>query len=337
MKIHNIVIFLLAIMVAVFVPYNYISQKPIAYNRTNAEYAAILTAACHDAAKTISLDTEDLAWAEGGKIEDTLKVFYTALASSVYGTDSTRAASIAEKTPFVILVDMDGFYLSVNACFDEYGNYIVPEESDRINSITTLNTWTESYFGNIVRFYLTDKVEVTLSDYGCLKGTRQEVYETLSDMGKTAGLEFLGDTSLFEEARIAAITGRIEDTINYILNTQTVNVDGYNTGYNVTLPRLTGEDWSRMLKNPTVISFLQGKQEVIGNRMFNVYAYAAGELTSLYPYFIVDGEYLWSRREVTEETDAEGHRIFTYKGIPVTKFYRNQKACAEKGAVPAAK
>lgn len=335
MKIHNVVVFLLSILAIVFIIYNYVSQKAVSYNRANIQYANRLTAACHDAAKTISFDEDGTVWSDKEKINETLRVFYTCLSSAFHMDNSPMMGSIAEKTPFVILVDRDGFYLSVNACFDEYGNYVVPDEIDRVNSITTLNTWTETYAGNIVRFYLDDEVEVTLADYGYFTGTREEVFAALTDAGRTAGLEFLGDKEQFAEARITAITNRIEDTINYILNTQTVNVDSYNTGYNVTLPRLSGEDWSRMIKNPTVISFLQGKQQVIGTRIHNIYAYASGELTRSYPYFIVDGEYVWTRRALTRETTEDGSTVYTYMGVPVTQYYGSMKACAEKGAVPA--
>lgn len=341
MKIHNVVIFLLSIMLAVFILCDYISQKPITYNRANIEYAAILTSACYDAAKTISFEdgSEEAAWREEGKIEHTLDIFYTTLASAFHKANIPFMETISENTPFVILVDTDGFYLSVNACLDEYGNYVVPEDVEKLNSVTTLNTWTESYSGNIVRFFLTDRVEITLSDYQYVCGTRQDVYATLTDMDKTAGLEFLSDESLFREAQIAAITNGIENTINYILNTQTVNVASYNTGYNVTLPQLTGEDWSRMLKKPTIISFLQGKQELskqmfTGTRMLNVYAYAAGELITSYPYFIVDNTYR-CLRGLFPETAEDGSLLYTYEGIPIKKFYSSMKECAEAGAVPA--
>lgn len=343
MKIHNVVIFLLSIMLAVFIFCDYISQKPITYARKNIEYASILSSACYDAAKTIFFDAsgEGTVWKDAGKIDETLRVFYTSLASAFHKTNKPFMETIAETTPFVILIDTDGFYLGVNACFDEYGNYIVPEDTEKVNSVTTLNTWTESYSGNIVRFFLTDRIEITLSDCQFVQGTRQDVYEYLTDMDKITGLEFLGNEDLFNEAKVAAITSRIENTINYILNTQTVNVDSYNTGYNVTLPQLTGEDWSRMIKNPTVISFLQGKQEITkqlfaGTRMLNVYAYAAGELTSFYPYFIVDNTYRCTRNGLTVETSEDGTVLYTYKEIPVTKLYMSIKECAEAGAVPAA-
>lgn len=335
MKIHNIVIFLAAILFAIFIPYNYVSQKPVSYNRANIEYANILTAACHDAAKTIVIGKDGTVWGEEGTVEDTLSVFYNSLSSAFHTISTPMEDSMAEKTPFVILVDFDGFYLSVNACFDEYGNYIVPDDPKQVNSITTLNTWTDSFDGKIVRFYLTDKVEVTLPDYRFFEGDRRDVYTALSEIGETSGLEFLNDEEQFGAARISTITGRIEDTINYILNTQTVNVDSYNTGYNVTLPELTGEVWSRMLKNPTVISFLQGKQQVIGQRILDVYGYAAGEITKVYPYFIIDGEYRWARRAVTA-SEVDGKTVYMYLGTEVTEFYDSTESCAKAGAVPAA-
>lgn len=319
MKIHNIVIIFVAVVFAIFIPYNYTSQRVVAYNRGNIEYANILTAACHDAAKTIEYDEQGTVFATDKAREKAIDAFYNSLASAFHYKDTPIEASIAEKTPFVMLVDTNGFYISVNAVFDEYENYNISEESELLNVMTTLNTWTDTFEGNIVRFYLTDYVEVTLSDYAYVRGTRAEVYNELSVTGRTRGLEFLSDEALYEETKINAITGRIEDTINYILNTQTVNVDGYNTGYHVTLARSEGEDWARLLKNPTVISFLQGDQEITGGRMLDVYAYAAGEITKSYPYYINGECYYWSKKS----------------NMPVGVFYGTMEECARKGAVPA--
>lgn len=346
MKIHNVVILFVSVFFAVFLFYSYVNQKSVSFNRTNIEYANMLTAACHDAAKTINVDSATLAtgvWDDKEKIGDTLGVFYGSLSRSLNLQAGTGARYTVEYTPFVLLVDINGFYLSYNACFDEYGNAIVPQDLDALNVVSNLNTWTDTYHDNIVRFYLTDYVEVTTRANNYYAGERTAVWEQLTKAGEAdTALAFLIDDTLFSQERVYAIVTKIESIINYYLNSQTVNVDGYNTGYQVTLPQLTGEEWSRMLKNPTVISFMQGRQGILESNMLNIYAYAAGELTESYLYFIMDGYYYridgnveTETITITENGVTRTTQRYLYNGTPIETFYTSMEECARQGAVPA--
>ena len=340
MKIHNVMILVLGIFVAFFLLFSYQNQTAVHYSYRNTEYAEKLTSACYDAAQTISADFVGKptgCWDDSSSRTETLLIFYKSLAQNLDMDTEVRIRGIKDYTPFVLLVDNPGFYISYNACFDDYGNAIVPEDLESVNVVSELNTYTGTYDGHTVRFYLNDYVDVTLSDGSFLDGKRTEVFEKLSGSAKTA-LSFLNDTEAFGQMRVEAVSGKIEQVINYYLNTQMINVSAYNTGYQVALPQLSGEDWSRMLAHPTVISFAQGEQEPVDGRILNVYAYAAGELNEKYLYFIMDGEYYCIDKDLKSQIQkvAEGNGVaYYFNGKRIDCFYTDMEECARKGAVPA--
>ena len=127
--------------------------------------------------------------------------------------------------------------------------------------------------------------------------------------------------------------------------------DSYENQYSFEMPEVKGEDWSRLLQNPTVISFLQGYSTKADNRLLNVYSLGGGELVKNYHYFI-DGDVYHciesengvnkSTRTVTTEYESEGEtkRVNTtyveyiYNGNAINAVYSNQTDCAKRGAVP---
>lgn len=340
MKIHNVILIFIGLFFAFFLLFSYQNQTAVHYSQRNTEYAEKLTSACYDAAQTISADFVGKpagCWDSKAAREETLKIFYKSLAQNLGLDTEVRSRGIQDYTPFVLLVDNPGFYISYNACFDEYGNAIVPDDLDSINVVSELNTYVGTYDNHTVRYYLNDYVDVTLSDGSFYTGERTEVYNNLPHSAKTV-LSFLNDSVSFGEMRVEAVVGKVEQVINYYLNTQMINVSNYNTGYQVALPQLTGEDWSRMIAHPTVISFAQGEQEPMDGRMLNVYAYAAGELNKGYLYIILDGEYYCIDKELKNQLQksVEGPGIvYTYNGERIDALYNSMEECAEAGAVPA--
>lgn len=340
MKMHNIVIIVLGVFFVGLLWFNWNNQKAVSYNRTNIEYANKLASACYDAAQTIdaeNMGNEKGVWSSLPKRLYTLEIFYKSLAKNVDRDNDVQAVSMPEYTPFVILVDTNGFYISYNACFDEYGNGIVPDDMDQLNSISNLNTWVENYGNTTVRYYLNDFVDVTLADGTFYTGLRENVYQELPDAAK-AKLPFLASKESYGEYRINVVARTMEDVMNYYLNTQIINHSEYNTGYDITLPETIGEDWSRMLLHPTVISFMQGDQKYVDGRVLNIYAYAAGELNTRYRYFIINGEYYCIDKDMAEQieysTDEKGIVSAYYKGTQIDGFYNSMEECAKYGAVP---
>lgn len=347
MKIHNYVIIFCAFVMAIFIFWNYKTQRSSSYSRTNIEYANALTAACHDAAKTIRMDLlgeYQGVWRQKSARQRTLAMFYDTLSRNFGSVSEVLGEEMKEKTPIVVLVDVDGFYISYNAAFDEYGNSITPFTYDQVDVVSSLNTWAERRGSAVVRYYLSDYVDVTLPDGTVWSGNRAAVRDNLHEAGRlTTDLSYLGNADEFRERKQVVIADKLEKQINYYLNTQTINVSKYNTGYNVTMPASVGEDWARMTKNPTVIAFMQGNQEQTTGRFLNVYAYCAGELTNANVYFIYDGYYYpisyaaKTDRMVTisvSSTEYVETTVYTYNGTDVIQFYFSEEDCAAEGALP---
>lgn len=339
MKIHNALLIILGLFFLFYLLFAIQNHTEARYNEQNTEYAQKLTSACYDAAKTIA--TVDMATTAGCFDESSsrlkaLDAFYKSLSHNLNMDSEPRFRGIKDYTPFVLLVDNPGFYISYNGCFDEYGNSIVPDGYEEVNVLSELNTYTGTYGGHTVRYFLNDLVEVTLKNGTYYEGNRVEVYAKLSGSAKNS-LSFLNDSDLFWQMRTEAVSGKIEQTINYLLNTQMINVDTYNTGYQVALPQLTGEDWSRMIIHPTVISFAQGIQEQRDNHLLNVYAYAAGEINTRYLYFILNGEYYCLDKKAQSKLTKQptNHGIcFLYDGQLLDGVYTSMEDCAATGAVP---
>lgn len=338
MKLSNLVIIFVTGFLVFFMWHSYVAQKTISYNTTNKEYSIALATACHDAVKGLKTEYCDNDGIFTSKMrEESLKRFYDSLARSMGVDDTYLEESLVDKTPFVIFIDNTGFYISYNANYDEEG---LDDASayEKPNVMTNLNTWSENRSGIKVRYYLSDWVDVIFPNGTMYSGTRQDVY---AKSGNHYLLAYLNDDADFDKNKRDVIIKRIENVINHILNTQVVNVDRYATGYQVSLPQITGEEWSRMLKNPTVISFLQGKQVNMENQLLNIYGYAAGEITEENMYQI-KGNYYYpvdtNGIEKTVETVIENGQTITvikYKesGSNINNF-GNMLECAEQGKNP---
>ncbi len=332
MKMHNVLLLFTGIFFAVFLLFSVRNNTYADFAEENREYAVWLTSACYDAAKTLNTESVQNAagvWSDSSARSKTLNAFYKSLSNNL-STEQNMNVVIGN-TPFVILVDNDGFYISYNAGYDNYGNAEVPADLDTINVVSALNTYTEKTEGHTIRYYLNDFVSVTLSNGSFYDGMRWEVYEKLPDRAKSQ-LQFLADKDAYAENRTHAVVLRIEEVINYYLNTQKNITSAYNTGYNVTLPEITGEDWSRMLKKPSIISFAQGRQLGINHHRLNVYAFSGGELTDSLHYFIVNGMYYRYDRDVTLSLQADGS--YSYMGLPIDGFYESMEEAAMTGAMP---
>lgn len=347
MKLHNYLIGFVSVFVAIFIFYNFVTQRSSAYNRTNIEYANDLTAACHDAAKTINLDNLEInegVWQNQKEMEFTLQIFYETLSRNFGASAELKAQQMKDQTPCVVLVDTDGFYISFNAVYDEYNNAVIPNSFEGTNVITDINTWTEQVDNCIVRYYLSDYIQVTTNTGKVFAGNRKRVYQDMIAAGMlTSNMTYLVDDVKFDESKNHTIISKLEKQINYFINTQFINVSDYNTGYNITLPELTGEEWSRMIKSPCVIAFMQGNQESVNGNLLNVYAYAAGEISAKYLYVIDNGYYyrLDGNSITTNETTVTINGTTTtvteylFNGTPISNFYTSMEECAALGAVPA--
>ncbi len=332
-----------------------IAQKA---NTTNIEYANKLTSACYDAAKTMNsenIDRYGKVWNDADDLNETLTVFYNSLVYSFDWDNEGRVDEMSIYTPVVCMIDYDGYYISHNVVFNTTGTVTIPSDADKRNGLTSLNTWTKSYSGVLLRYYLNDNVEVYCLDGSVYSGNRIDVYkDILTDKpGSTEAsvLDFIADDEKFNSEKNELIVREINEQCEYYINQH--NILGSNDDYTYTfeMPEIEGEDWNRLLQNPTVISFLQGYSSSADNKLLNVYALGGGELITPYHYFIYDDEYhcIEMESDVTKDVDtvetvivSGGEEIslytdyvtYKYKGHTIDTIYTSQTECAKRGAVP---
>ena len=87
------------------------------------------------------------------------------------------------------------------------------------------------------------------------------------------------------------------------------------------MPEISGEDWSRLLQNPTVISFLQGRSVAQKNKIINIYSLSGGELMQKYHYFIDENDYYHCLEGKC--LDSAGNNRIEKKAITKTVSYKD--------------
>ena len=326
MKLSHFTLVILFVFIGIYYMYSLVSQKTVASSTSNKEYSSFIATACHDAIKTVDLN-KTFVFEEEKDRKIALNTLYKTLLKSLRMDNGLNDEYIKEKTPFVILVDNNGFYLSYNTAFDEDMTIGEPEG---ISACTGLNTWSKTISGNTVRFYLIDYIEVMTSSNIKYKGTVSEVYKKMEEDGTPFTLLASSD---FEEIKNDCIIKSMEDEINYLLNTQGINIGSWRMGYSVSLSENRGEDWTRMLKNPTIISFLQGKTERNMTLTLNIYGYSASEITKGQLYYSEGGLYYRATDNLytTETVEDNGVRITTKK---YKENIGTMEELAEKGNDP---
>lgn len=332
-----------------------ITQK---VNTQNIEYANKLTSACFDAAQTMNTENVERysrVWNDQDDLMNTLDVFYNSLVYSFNWDTAGRVEEMALYTPVVCLIDIDGYYISHNVVFNTTGMVTIPSDAEKRNGLTSLNTWTRSYNGVILRYFLNDHVEVYCTDGSKYEGNRKDVYALLQEKRpgsiEVSEMAFIIDDAVFNQRKNELIVREINKQCEYYINRHNVIGDNYEMQYTFEMPEIAGEDWSRLLQNPTVISFLQGYSTNADNRMLNIYSLGGGELVKNYHYFIdgdiyhcaeAEGGVTRSTRTVTTTYESEGvtktinttYEVYEWNGTEIETMYNNQTECAKRGATP---
>lgn len=332
-----------------------ITQK---VNTENVEYANKLTSAVWDAAKTMkreNLETYGHIWHNRNDLNETMDVFYNSLVYSFNWDTQGRLSEMALYTPVVCLIDEDGYYISHNVVFDETGVVSIPDSANERYGLTGLNTWTKTYGGVILQFYLSDRVTVYARDGKEYSGNRYDVYDELCRAYpggyEPTYLAFIVNDPAYNKEKNELIIREINSQCEYYINNHNIIGDDYEMKYTFEMPEISGEEWMRLLEHPTVISFLQGYTSAADNRLLNVYALAGGEITVNYHYFIEAGTNTYHCIEAepgvqrhtvrvpvtnvaTGETIYTEYVTYTYHGSPITAIYSSQTECAQQGAYP---
>ena len=256
--------------------------------KVNSQYTEFLTTAVKDTADQMASQADQgLVLKEKSDREQAVNTFYNSLALNFgYDTDED-ILKLQSYVPAIVLVDTNGYYICYNAPYDDANG--IPRLR---RMITDINTWAVTTEHFLIRYYLGNKVDVTVlsditvngTDYKAgeiISGQFYDVYSKLSDYNgelSKNGFGPIGKKSDFEKARNAVIIPDIQKKTEYFINSQNKAVQSLGTTYIFEMPLTKDDDWSRALEHPTCIAFLQGLQTSNSDKYLNIYALGGGEV-----------------------------------------------------------
>lgn len=326
---HYLAVFML-VLLAMIVP-SFMRTRIIAQSaRNNNEYAQFLITATQSAIDTAAADNRNGTYVfdTSQKRENTVDAFYKTLIQCFGYEYSTYEPLVKNYVPCVILVDTDGYYVSYGEEYTDSNGVVSVHDI-----ISPISKWSRSYspgssanlgYEFYVEYHLDDTVKITYlkNDHVTIyEGYYAEVYEnmkkddvplnsmTTADSIEARTLEdLLSSYSVFYNEKKEVIISSIQQKLEYYINTknETNNQNG-KYQYQFTLPKVTEQDWARMVDGPTILSFLQGPQTEYGTYEYNLYSLAGSEIEYDYAYYIkdVDGASYYHLPSCSHLTDSD--------------------------------
>ncbi len=200
---------------------------------------------------------------------------------------TTSAELVKYYTPCILMVDNDGYYIEYTETYTEdgYGAYT--------DVITPINKWSAVYGDYYVEFHLDNSVRVIYNGE-----THDGLYsDVFKKLGKPSSLysgsnpelpDFSSSEKEFAQTKQEYIINIVQDRLEYYVNThqEFFNQKG-NVQYAFTLPKITGDDWGRLLDAPTMMGLLQGVQIPHSDSFINIYSFTGNEITETQKYYIL--------------------------------------------------
>lgn len=306
----------------------FICFASISYHNTQTEtlvatvkrqYRTYMQNACESAINTADFTKQTLFGTEADR-EKVINTFFSTLAGS-FNMEGAGADELRQYVPVIILLDYDGFYV--------WDNNLQEAE------LTRFVSWCEAVDKYVVRYYLDGYIKVTdtADASGVIyHGKREEVSNFIND----DKLSYLQDNEALEFRKNCVITAEIKRAIESFVNSNRFNE--FNVQYNVELSAIEDEDWGRIIKSPTILAFLQGKQvkEINNNIVLNIYSFSGTEIVGAYHYFIDESNKYHCLEEMLDSKEVlnVGGNYY-YNGVKVEKIYSSIEECAKLGAYPA--
>lgn len=255
------------------------SNRLAVASELESEYTAYINAACKAGLSAAYDNTTDGdVFSESSNRELAVETYYKTLAECFNTEASTEEDMAKYCTPCIILVSNDGYYIEyIETRKGSDGHYY---DSD---IITPIYKWVKRYNGFAIEYHL--DTSISLEYEGKIhSGTYDEIRAEFDDNPRISYQ--LSDTVFFDEKR-DIITGDIEKQLEYFVNEH----DGFynqknDFTYQFTLPKISGESWGRMLEQPTIIGFLQGRQLQYKDRVLNAYSFSGNEMEEEKQYYI---------------------------------------------------
>lgn len=243
----------------------------------------------------------DLYFASEDTQKEAVDVFYETLIQSFNYENSTYKDLVKYYVPCIFLIDTNGYYVEYSAEFTNAdGN------AEFTETITPINKWAKSYSlgGNAllgetfqVEFRLNDTLRIVYQNPShktqVFDGAYSDAHDALRDAGGSIPADLLNMLSSYEnfdKERRDVIINILNDQMEYYINVHDESLNQFNNvQYQFTLPQITGEQWARMIDQPTVVSFMQGMQTAYGTKFLNIYALAGSEVEYSKSYIIGTG------------------------------------------------
>lgn len=285
------------ILLTIAIPFTYksvISSKSAQINTDYANYLITATEGCVASAYKY-IDGRNIFSTDAAR-EESVDVFYKTLRLCLNSDSTVYADQVYYYVPCIFLIDTDGYYIEYTIEHtDEDGNAAYSE------IITPINKWAKTYSSGSnglsgsayhVEYHLDDTITVKyqnrsgelISEYGDF----DVVYDKLD---RPAELSFLSSYNKFNDEKTNFIISTLQDQMEYYINVHDESLNQFNNvQYEFTLPQIKGEDWARLIDEPTVVSFLQGVQMPLGNDFLNIYSFAGSELEQQYNYYVAEND-----------------------------------------------
>lgn len=291
MKFTQVIGIFLSLFLLIALPVFFFTDMNTKAQISTTEYSEYLQSATNSAvaAATEYMNDGNLFETEDAR-NAAVNAYYNILIKCFNYDYSTNMDMVKYYTPCIFLIDNDGYYIEYTETYSS-GGY-----ATYADVITPINKWSAVYGDYYVEFHLDNSVKVIYKGE-LLEGHYKDVYKKL---GKPSALlsgtapelpNFSANEKDFSQTKYEYIINIVQDRLEYYVNThqEFFNQKG-NVQYAFTLPKITGDDWGRLLDGPTVMGLLQGIQMPHSDEFINVYAFAGNELTEAQKYFILYDE-----------------------------------------------
>ena len=268
----------------------------------NNEYANNLITATEGAIASVTEKGEySYVFASEQNRQKAVNTFYEILIKCFNYDFTTYQELVKYYVPCVFLIDTDGYYIEYTSEYTDSSGIICYEEV-----ITPINKWAKDYSigGNgltgetcQVEFHLDDTISVTYKnskdEMVTVSGLYSEVYYKLTNQSDGALspnlISILSSDKSFQTEKRDVIINILNNQMEYYINVYDESINQKNNvQYQFTLPQITGEDWARLIDQPTVVSFLQGLQTPYDTTYLNVYSFAGAEIEKEKKYYIAE-------------------------------------------------
>lgn len=317
MRLQHYLIIITIVSISFLIPFIMKSNTMAKSSHLNDEYSQYVISATEGAMASVADNNGAYVFSSESNRKKAVDTYYEILSKSFNYDMTTYEDLIKYYVPCIFLIDTDGYYVEYTAEYTDSDNVYCYQQL-----ITPINKWAKSYSvggagitGNIytVEYHLDDTIVVTYKDAHdrtrTEAGNYKDVYEK---MGKPSELNVLSSYTRFDDEKTELIINTLQNQIEYYMNTY----DGFlnqkmDSQYELTLTKIKGENWSRLVDSPTVFSFLQG----CNTNYYNIYAFAGSEMEKDIDYYIkydsYDGIYYYHTDKCPHVSAGDLSRAYT--------------------------